>query len=137
MRVESLTRRQGSFKVYNFEVAHSHSYFVGKLGLLVHNNDACFAERKLRESGKHGVDWTEGTARAKSTGIAQGQFGSQADVDFAVAKGNELGLGKTGIFDLPGGHTSVVHMPDGTVRPASKVFVKVYPSGKVHAYPLE
>ena len=27
--------------MYNFEVANSHSYFVGKLGLLVHNNNAC------------------------------------------------------------------------------------------------
>jgi len=28
-------------------------------------------------------------------------------------------------------------MPDGTTVPATKVFVKVYPSGKVHAYPLQ
>ena len=41
VRVDSLTRRSGLFKVYNFEVANSHSYFVGKLGLLVHNNNGC------------------------------------------------------------------------------------------------
>ena len=41
VQVEGLTRRSGLFKVYNFEVANSHSYFVGKLGLLVHNNNGC------------------------------------------------------------------------------------------------
>ena len=41
VQVEGLTRRQGSFQVYNFEVANSHSYFVGTLGLLVHNNGGC------------------------------------------------------------------------------------------------
>jgi hypothetical protein len=105
------------------------------LGLLVHND--CFPEKKLLGSGKHGVDWTEGPARAKATGKPQGQFGSEADVDFAVGKGNEIGPGNNGIFDLPDSHTSIIHKPDGTTVPATKVFVKVYPNGKVHAYPME
>lgn len=95
-----------------------------------------FAERKLFGSGKHGLKWKEGPARAKKTGKPQGQFGSKSDIDFAVQKGGEIGLRKTGTFDLPKDHSSLVHMPDGTVMPAKKVFVKVYPSGKVHAYPL-
>jgi hypothetical protein len=36
--VDSVERRRGTFKVYNFEVASSHTYFVGKTGLLVHNH---------------------------------------------------------------------------------------------------
>ncbi|MGB0384887.1 MAG: hypothetical protein ACPGWR_08705 [Ardenticatenaceae bacterium] len=95
-----------------------------------------FAERKLLRSGKHGLKWQEGPARAKKTGKPQGQFGSKSDIDFAVQKGREIGPGKTDIFDLPKGHSSFVHIPDGNVVPAKKVFVKVYPSGKVHAYPL-
>jgi hypothetical protein len=36
-RVESIGRREGRFKVYNFEVADSHTYFISPLGVLVHN----------------------------------------------------------------------------------------------------
>jgi hypothetical protein len=116
--------------VYNFEVADNHNYFVGAHSILVHNT-CIFAERKLLGSGKHGVNWTEGAARAKSTGLPQGQFGSVADVDFAVSKGRELGPGNKGIFDLPEGHTSIVHLPDGTTAPASKVFLATLPSDGV------
>jgi len=35
--VESIALKVGSFPVYNLEVADAHTYFVGQLGLLVHN----------------------------------------------------------------------------------------------------
>ena len=38
VRVESINRREGTFKVYNLEVEHLHTYFVSKLGVLVHND---------------------------------------------------------------------------------------------------
>lgn len=37
IHVDSVDRRVGKFKVYNFEVAQSHTYFISALGLLVHN----------------------------------------------------------------------------------------------------
>jgi RHS repeat-associated protein len=37
MHVDSIERREGSFKVYNFEVANTHTYYVSALGILVHN----------------------------------------------------------------------------------------------------
>jgi hypothetical protein len=37
LQVVGTTRRAGEFKVYNFEVAIAHTYFVGKSGVLVHN----------------------------------------------------------------------------------------------------
>ena len=37
VRVDSITRREGEFKVYNFEVASSRTYFVSGFGVLVHN----------------------------------------------------------------------------------------------------
>jgi hypothetical protein len=37
VHVDSVERRRGQFKVYNFEVTSSHTYYVGVLGLLVHN----------------------------------------------------------------------------------------------------
>lgn len=37
VQIDSLKRRQGQFKVFNFEVADKHTYYVGNLGVLVHN----------------------------------------------------------------------------------------------------
>lgn len=37
VHVAAVERRRGTFKVYNFEVSHSHTYFVSPPGLLVHN----------------------------------------------------------------------------------------------------
>ena len=38
VHVDYVDQRQGQFKVYNFEVSVSHTYYVSSLGLLVHNN---------------------------------------------------------------------------------------------------
>jgi RHS repeat-associated protein len=38
VRVESVSRRDGSFKVFNLEVEHLHTYFVSDLGVLAHNS---------------------------------------------------------------------------------------------------
>jgi Domain of unknown function (DUF4157)/Pretoxin HINT domain len=37
VRVNSVARRQGSFSVFNLEVAGLHTYFVSRTGILVHN----------------------------------------------------------------------------------------------------
>jgi RHS repeat-associated protein len=37
IHVDSVTRRLGRFAVYNFEVGNSHTYFVSRLGVFVHN----------------------------------------------------------------------------------------------------
>jgi hypothetical protein len=95
-----------------------------------------FAERSLTTSGKHGVKWTEGAARAVKTGKAQGQFGSQADVGWVVERAHRIAPGSHATVPLPAGHSSFVHLPGGGTAPASQVFIKVYSSGKVHAYPL-
>jgi hypothetical protein len=55
VRVESVTRRTGNFKVYNFEVEHSHTYFVGKLGLLVHNTPCNPKDVKALQTGASGT----------------------------------------------------------------------------------
>lgn len=95
-----------------------------------------FAEKKLSGSGKHGIRWKEGSARARKTGIPQGRFVSEADIRWAVRKAEDIPPGRHGTFDLPEGHSSLVYMPDGTMARASRVFIKVYRNGKVHAYPL-
>ena len=37
IHVDTIEKREGKFKVYNFEVEHTHTYYVSSLGVLVHN----------------------------------------------------------------------------------------------------
>ncbi|GHI35607.1 hypothetical protein [Streptomyces violascens] len=92
-------------------------------------------EAPLLKGAKHGIDWTEGPARASKEAKPQGKFGSPADVHYATERAADLGPGKTGFFKLPEGHHCIEYMPDGTTRTPNALFVKVYPNGKVHAYP--
>ncbi|WP_249028342.1 RHS repeat-associated core domain-containing protein [Saccharopolyspora spinosa] len=93
-------------------------------------------EAGLLGAKKHGLDWTEGPARATKENKPQGQFGSPDDVEFAVQKGAELGKNNHGVFPLPEGHGNIEHLPGGGTRTPNAIFVKVYESGKVHAYPF-
>ncbi len=38
VHIDYVNRREGLFTVYNFEVSNTHTYYVSRLGLLVHNN---------------------------------------------------------------------------------------------------
>jgi hypothetical protein len=94
-------------------------------------------EAKYLGSGKHGVRWKEGPATAKSLGKPQGQWGSKADLDYAAEKAGSLKPGEGQWFDLPEGHSSVVHMPDGTSVPANRFWVRNNGTGTFHGYPAE
>jgi RHS repeat-associated protein len=37
VHVDTIERREGKFKIYNFEVANAHTYYVSDIGILVHN----------------------------------------------------------------------------------------------------
>ncbi|MEU1352008.1 hypothetical protein [Streptomyces sp. NPDC005795] len=92
-------------------------------------------EAPLLKGAKHGIDWTEGPARASKEAKPQGKFGTPADVQYATERAADLGPGKTGFFKLPDGHSCIEYMPNGKTRVPNTLFVKVYPNGKVHAYP--
>jgi hypothetical protein len=94
-------------------------------------------EAKYLKGKKHGIKWTEGPATAKKTGTPQGQWGSKSDLDFAGEKASTLEPGKGGWFDLPKGSNSVVHRPDGTTVPATRIWVRNNGSGTFHGYPAE
>jgi hypothetical protein len=96
-----------------------------------------FLEKSLSSSGKHGILWTEGPARAIKTGQAQGQFGSQDDLDFVLEKAKDVGIGGQEVLDLPERTTCVLHLVDGSIISATRVYIRVYSSGKVHAFPCE
>jgi hypothetical protein len=91
-------------------------------------------EAKYTGSGKHGVKWNEGPATAKNLNKAQGQW-SQKDLDFATQKAITLKPGENSWFDLPSDSTSVVHMPNGTTVPATKIWIRNNGTGTFHGYP--
>lgn len=126
--------------VYNFTVADFHTYYVTDLGIWVHNTDGCLRpEAKYLGSGKHGVNWKEGPATAKMSinGRAPTPQGlwSKADLEYAATKASTLEKGQAAWFDLPPGSTSVVHMPDGTTVPATKMWLRNNGTGTFHGYP--
>ncbi|CAN5908827.1 hypothetical protein BH23GEM7_BH23GEM7_23990 [soil metagenome] len=95
-------------------------------------------EPDLLGSGRHGLEWKDSNAtkRAQDTGNPQGKFGSVQDVQYAVDRAADLGPGNQGFFPLPADNRSRIFMPDGSVQPATRIFVLVRRDGSVHAYPL-
>ncbi len=97
-----------------------------------------FPEKRLLGSKKHGIYWQEGPSRARQTGNPQGKFGSVNDVNWVVEQSYNIPAGSDGYAPIPNGmpHDMIVYMPDGTTVNPTQVFIKVYPSGKVHAFPV-
>ncbi len=99
-------------------------------------------EAGLLGNKKHGINWNEGPARAQKEDKPQGQFGSPEDVEYAVQRATEIGVNNHAIVPLPENHNNIEFLPernpDGSpnTRTPNALFVKVYPNGKVHAYPL-
>jgi hypothetical protein len=92
-------------------------------------------EAKYLGSKKHGINWKEGPATAKSANTPQGQW-SKKDLDFAAQKAATLKPGENGTFKLPNGSTSKVYMPDGSVVPATHIWIRNNGTGTFHGYPL-
>lgn len=83
--IESVTARESGAKVYNFEVADNHNYFVGENGTLVHNQcdgklarykDIDYAERVAARAARMSVN------RALATGITGNRAGWLAESIF-------------------------------------------------------
>ena len=92
-------------------------------------------EAKVKGSGKHGVKWKEGAARAKDTGKPQGKW-SKEDLDDATKAANTLKPGESGVFKLPKGSKSKIYNPDGTTQPATKFWIRNNGTGTWHGYPM-
>jgi len=92
-------------------------------------------EAKYFGSKKHGISWKEGPKLANDVKVPQGQWGSKADLDFASEMAATLEPRQSGWFELPPGSTSLVHMPDGTTKAATKIFVRNNGTGTFHGYP--
>ena len=93
-------------------------------------------ERKYLGSKKHGINWTEGAATAKSLRKPQGQWGSIEDLNFAGDMAATLSARKAAYFELPSSHSSVVHNIDGTTSRATHIWIRNNGNGTFHGYPL-
>lgn len=69
--VESVRTRRGKFKVYNFEVATTHNYYVSSLGILVHNQCGPFLKR-MGKGPETLKTLTEQSAKAEANGFPHG-----------------------------------------------------------------
>lgn len=92
-------------------------------------------EAAVTGSKKHGVNWKEGPARANATGKPQGKW-DEADIPYATEKANTLQPGESAYFELPKGSLSIVYMPDGTVKNATKIWIRNNGTGTWHGYPM-
>lgn len=133
-------RHEEKVPTYNLHVKEWASYFVGEARVYVHNGKGDHGksvrpEAAVLGSKKHGVKWKEGRARAVKDGKPQGQW-HESDLNFATEKANTLKPRESGVFDLPPGSKSIVHMPDGTTKPATKMWVRNNGTGTWHGYPM-
>ncbi len=99
------------------------------------SNSTIRPEAAITGSKKHGVNWTEGPARAIKEGKPQGQWAA-SDLDYATEMAGTLKPKESAIFDLPEGAQSVVYMPDGTVQQATRMWIRNNGTGTWHGYPM-
>ena len=112
-------------------------YSAGRtVGTTVNSLYSVRPEAAVTGSKKHGINWKEGLARAKATGNPQGQW-AESDLDFATEMANTLGAGESAYFDLPKGSKSIVYMPDGTMKPATRIWIRNNGTGTWHGYPMQ
>jgi hypothetical protein len=70
VHIDSVERRKGAFKVYNFEVGTAHTYFVSALGLLVHNQCGDYVDLTDPKGRTHILDGdATGGGHRPGTGI--------------------------------------------------------------------
>ncbi len=97
-----------------------------------------FPESDLYSNGKHGINWTEGPARLINEGKNQGQFKTLEDIHDAVKRASLLKLGEEDVVQDWSNNSIVWIMNEnGNIisTKATRLYIKVYPSGKVHAFP--
>ncbi len=133
---------KGSYTLYNIydKAENSSSYnlnFAKKSSSKDKENKgkSVKLEAAVKGSKKHGIKWKEGSARAKKEGKPQGQW-NEDDLEFATQRANELKPGESDYFNLPKGSKSIVHMPDGTIIPATKIWIRKNGTGTWHGYPM-
>ena len=109
--------------------------YYSKSGTQGSNSNSLRPEAAVTGSKKHGVNWTEGPARAIKEGKPQGQWAA-SDLDYATEMASTLKPRESAVFDLPEGSQSIVHMPDGTTQPATKMWLRNNGTGTWHGYPM-
>jgi Pretoxin HINT domain len=150
--VDGVSRREGSFQVYNFEVDGFHSYFVSDLGVLVHN--ACKPVSEDVTNGPHGPERPIDTviSRALNDKKTQGKWLSKEAGESAVANLDpskmEIGVAYSvpigtnqGIVVIP--TRSYPDFPKNTsaqdkviIEPVDRALVILKKNGDIHTFPI-
>ncbi|HZE69209.1 MAG TPA: RHS repeat-associated core domain-containing protein [Pyrinomonadaceae bacterium] len=127
VHVDTIERREGKFKVYNFEVGDAHTYYVSALGVLVHNQ--CGPERPIYRSGdtspsglQHGKDVSYRDSLSEP--FPQGPKGPVFNKsEYIITDANKLPPGSVvydgGTGGHPAGHVTV-NAPVDAIKQASK-----------------
>ena len=93
-------------------------------------------ERRLKESGKHGLEWEGAVARAIKDQKPQGKWNRKQDLDYAGKVAATLQPNEDGIFALLSDSIALVYYPDGSASIATHMYVRNNGHGTFHAYPL-
>ncbi len=104
-KVEAVTQRSEGAKVYNFEVADNHNYFVGQTSLLAHNNNGCGFVTQILQ--KLGMNATQGSGR--------GVLEVAGNADDALMVFNQLRGGNKVTMVAPGVWTAQSASGQGTI----------------------
>lgn len=86
---KSIAIRHGKFKVYNFEVANAHNYYVSALGILVHNQCGPFLKR-LGKGPDDLDDLAKQAADAEAAGYPHGVSTKQIDKIAKTDRGHRV-----------------------------------------------
>jgi hypothetical protein len=78
VKVEYIGKREGEFRVYNFEVANAHSYFVGRAGILVHNCRDYVDSSPDNPNWREAKDWAKHDARQAQQRIREKMRGYES-----------------------------------------------------------
>ena len=70
-KIDSINIETGTYKVYNFTVEDYHTYFIGKSGLLVHNNNPCLVDVWIPDGATKVLDKKIGTTTVHRSKLFQ------------------------------------------------------------------
>lgn len=139
IRIQKTTTENRTERVYNLTVANSHTFYVGKDGVLVHNAKKCHgAGRSFKKYGharsEHGAQRPAQQLkdRARGTGDPQGHFSDNRLIEEAFGKAPKT----PGAHNVTVSSQSPVYHPNGSTTYTNNVTVVYRPNGTPQtAYP--
>jgi len=109
VHVDTIERREGKFKIYNFEVANAHTYYVSEVGVLVHNqcslpDDALVVRggQNLPENFLKGAERIDESGRLYGVSVHSAPGKTAAELSQGIPNG-QVGVSTVGQIRAVGG----------------------------------